>query len=487
MSSLPVEATEPDPAATSLPNDEVVKKESGNASAPTTASDAAENGTNEIKAEQKEENGANEIKTEQKEENGATAEEKTKSDETKEEVKKERTYENGVLKTSAQIVEGKSNSKYDASVLPESDDPSKIRAQVEFYFGDSNLPTDKYLWDLTDGSTNKPVDITEICAFGRMKRFTSRSTVVAALRESKFLQVTGEEGKEQVNRLVAYDPTLTKSSKMEARSIYVKGFGDEEPSSQFDIEAFFAPYGPTRAVRLRRTPEKLFKGSVFVEFQDEETAKKFLELDSKPLWKGKHILQVQSKKEYTNGKEQDIKDGKLDPQEARTPYQRGGFRGRGRGRGGNFKGGDRERNGNRDRGDRDPDDWKKRREDDRASGFKDDRRNGRGGHGRDRDHKKGGRGGRRDDRGPRSNDRNREREDRDKETKVEIKTEEPNEKKRAREDDGGDEQPAKKVDIKSEPVLEKAQNEKKRAREDDGAEGSPAKKIDSKTEVKVES
>lgn len=465
MSSLPVEATEPDPAATSIPNDEAVNKEQGDSSAPTAT---------EVVAEDKQENG----EAEKKEENGA-AEEK-KSDKPI-----ERKDENGVLKTSGTILEGRNNSKYDASALPESDDPVKIRAQVEFYFGDSNLPTDNFLWGKTDGSSNLPVDLDTILGFGRMKRFKSRDTVLAALKESKFLQVTGEDGLEQVNRRVAYDPTFTKSSKIEARSIYVKGFGDEEPSSQFDIEAFFAPYGPTNAVRLRRTQDKFFKGSVFVEFQDEETAKKFLELDPKPLWKGTHALNIMSKKAYVDGKEQDIKDGKLDPQEARTPYQRGG-RGRGRGgRGGNFRGGDRERNGNRDRGDRDPDDWKKRREEDRASGFKDDRRNGRDGH-----HKRGGRGGRgkgRDDRGPRNNDRNRERDDRDKDSKAEVKTESPNDKKRAREEDGADDQPSKKTDTKSEPATESPTNEKKRAREGDDSEGAPAKKIDSKTEVAVES
>merc|ERR1711939_572497 len=51
--------------------------------------------------------------------------------------------------------------------------------------------------------------------------------------------------------------------------------------------------------------------------------------------------------------------------------------------------------------------WKKRREDDRASGFRDNRKDNRG---RGRDNR-GGRGNRRDNRG---NDRNREREDKEK-------------------------------------------------------------------------
>lgn len=251
-----------------------------------------------------------------------------------------------------------------------------------------------------------------------MKRFEPISTVVAALRQSGFLDVAGPEGEETVKRKVAYDPSAPRHSVLK-RSVYVKGFGDEEPSSQFDIEAFFAPYGPTNAVRLRRTPEKEFKGSVFVEFADEETAEKFLALDPKPKWKGKHDLEIKSKKEYTDGKEKDIKEGKMEPSESWAPRGRGGFRGnnargefrgRGRGRGGNDSRGDRDRGdrGGRDRGDRDPDDWKKRREEDRASGFKGDKKNdrNRGGRGNQR----GGRRGGRDDRGPR-NDRNGEREE----------------------------------------------------------------------------
>ena len=290
--------------------------------------------------------------------------------------------------------------------------------KVEFYFSDANLPSDKHLWNLTDGELNLPVSISEICKFGRMKRFQPMSAIVAALRESDFLEITGPEGHEQVKRKVAYDPAAAKSTS-ESRSVYVKGFGDEEPSSQFDIEAFFAQFGPTNAVRLRRSAEKLFKGSVFVEFADEETAQNFLALEPKPLWKGKHPLKFQPKKEYMAGKIQDIRDGKMEPAETWSQ----GNRGRGRGRGNNYRGdrgnhrNDRDGRGRGDsRGDRDPDDWKKRREEDRASGFKDDRhRNDRGRHGRDGD-RRGGRGrgrGGRDDRGPRPDDRNRERREKD--------------------------------------------------------------------------
>jgi lupus La protein len=132
MSNLKAEATEPDPAATSLPNDEVVNKESGDQSAPTDkeavmANIESENikGGSEAKEEQAIGNSeaAEDVKEEKvdvkTEGSGATDE------------KKERIGEDGVLKTSAQIdYNRKNHSKYDPSVLPTTDDPSKIRAQV---------------------------------------------------------------------------------------------------------------------------------------------------------------------------------------------------------------------------------------------------------------------------------------------------------------------------------------------------------------------
>lgn len=134
------------------------------------------------------------------------------------------------------------------------------------------------------------------------------------------------------------------------RSIYAKGFGKEEPSTQFDIEAFFTPYGPTNAIRLRRAAEKTFKGSVFVEFESEEKQKAFLELDPKPKWKGQDLL-IKSKKQYCEEKVAEIEAGRVKPNRPR-----GG--GRGRGRGGDRRGGDRR-------------DWRERRAEDQKNGFED--------------------------------------------------------------------------------------------------------------------
>ena len=310
--------------------------------------------------------------------------------------------------------------------------------KVEFYFGDSNLPLDAHLWARVGGEENKPVPLSDICSFKRMRRFQPYSAVVAALKNSKQVVVEGEEGKETVRRKQPYDPS--KRQRVEDRSIYAKGFGDEEPSTQFDIEAFFAQYGTFNSVRLRRYTDKSFKGSVFVEWADKETAEKFLALDPAPKWRD-HPLLIMSKLEYMAQKNEDIRNGNKDPNSSRTfnRNHRAGKNGRGRG---NFRG--------------DSNDWKKRRDHDQKNGFR-DRRGGRGGHGRGRGSNRGGRGGR--DRGGENGRAAQEEPVDDRQVgrpKIHTSAEgaqiakESNDGagKRAREDDSASERPAKKVDQK---------------------------------------
>jgi len=134
MSNLKTEISEPEPAATSLPNDKTVKEEASEPSA-TAEKDVAMEG-----AELEDVKAAAEVKEEQKvEENGSASDVKQEKSDSKTErkkpteVKKERFDDNGVLKTNARIYESderKNYSKYDPAVLPPTDDPSKIRAQV---------------------------------------------------------------------------------------------------------------------------------------------------------------------------------------------------------------------------------------------------------------------------------------------------------------------------------------------------------------------
>ncbi len=228
-----------------------------------------------------------------------------------------------------------------------------------------------------------------------MRHFQPYSAVVTALRESSILDITDTD---EIRRKTPLPSEVGKEFDSEKikifedaampRSIYAKGFGEEGPSTQFDVEAFFAPYGPTNAIRLRRTwQDKTFKGSVFVEFDSEDTQKAFLALDPKPKFQGKE-LKILSKRDYVEGKAEDIKTGKIQASERPQWTKNGG--GRGRGRGGRGRGDRNERRRSRSpRGDRDRDDkdWRGRRDDFQKSGdFKGrgGRRGGRGDHRGDR-------------------------------------------------------------------------------------------------------
>ena len=234
-----------------------------------------------------------------------------------------------------------------------------------------------------EGHANLPVPLSIVHSFQRMRHFQPFSAIVAALRDSKILNLVDNDS--CVQRKVPLreglrDKPMDEIQKVYedeamARSVYAKGFGEEVPSTQFDIEAFFADYGPTNSVRLRRTHQKSFKGSVFVEFDSEETQKTFLALKPKPKWKGGDLV-IKSKKQYCDDKVDDIREGRI------PPNQRGGkmFKPRGDRRGGgNTNGGD-------DR------DWRSRREDDRKGGFN-DKNGGRQHRGFGRSGRGGGRGG----------------------------------------------------------------------------------------------
>lgn len=56
-----------------------------------------------------------------------------------------------------------------------------------------------------------------------------------------------------------------------------KNFPDEYESLQPELERYFARFGAINAVRMRRKEDKAFKGSVFCEFSEVESAKRFLD------------------------------------------------------------------------------------------------------------------------------------------------------------------------------------------------------------------
>ncbi|EPY50933.1 La protein [Schizosaccharomyces cryophilus OY26] len=185
----------------------------------------------------------------------------------------------------------------------ESFDENEVLKQVEFYFSDSNLPRDKFLWTVSQKNQGW-VPIQTIASFKRMRRYQPLEAVVAALRKSPELLEVDEAG-EKVRRkvpIVRPDPSAIQRS-MES-SVYVKGFGEEQEDTQFVLERYFEKEGGELAsLRLRRDDDNKFKGSVFVEFKTPEIAKGFLEkVKGSPLKFNENELTIMSKKEYVDMK-----------------------------------------------------------------------------------------------------------------------------------------------------------------------------------------
>lgn len=213
-----------------------------------------------------------------------------------------------------------------------------------------------------------------------MRHFKPHSAIVAALKESKTLDVVENDSciqrkealPEDFNHKSMNEIVQVHEDEAMSRSIYAKGFGDEKASTQFDIEAFFAEHGSTNSVRLRRALNRNFKGSVFVEFDSEESQQAFLALDPMPKWQGSELL-IKSKKQYCDEKVEDIKNGLVKPNTHWRIYPED-----------KFNSGDQR---GKKEGDRD---WKNRRNEDQKGGFQDKRGGGRKGFGSSG---RGGRGG----------------------------------------------------------------------------------------------
>ncbi|XP_029461568.1 lupus La protein isoform X2 [Rhinatrema bivittatum] len=182
----------------------------------------------------------------------------------------------------------------------------KICQQIEYYFGDHNLPRDKFLKEqikLDDGW----VPLETMIKFNRLSRLTTDfGVIVEALGKSKTGLLEINDGKTKIRRSPDKPlPEVTDQYKtaVKNRSVYVKGFSTD---STFDeIKEWFENKGPIENIQLRRNVQKAFKGSVFVVFDSNESAKKFIAI---PNQKYKDTdLVILSKEDYYAKKNEERK------------------------------------------------------------------------------------------------------------------------------------------------------------------------------------
>ncbi|KAM5152482.1 lupus La protein [Mantella aurantiaca] len=159
-----------------------------------------------------------------------------------------------------------------------SDLDTKICQQIEYYFGDHNLPRDKFLKEqisLDDGWV--PLEI--MIKFNRLNKLTTDfGIILGALKKSKSSLLDIDEEKSKIRRSPSKPlPEVTEEYKnaIKNRSVYIKGF--KLDTTLDNIKEWLENKGPIENIQMRRTLDKAFKGSIFIVFETEEATKKFLE------------------------------------------------------------------------------------------------------------------------------------------------------------------------------------------------------------------
>eukprot|EP00090_Calanus_glacialis_P001301 TRINITY_DN1090_c0_g1_i1.p1 TRINITY_DN1090_c0_g1~~TRINITY_DN1090_c0_g1_i1.p1 ORF type:complete len:381 (+),score=140.66 TRINITY_DN1090_c0_g1_i1:48-1145(+) len=217
----------------------------------------------------------------------------------------------------------------------------KIIRQIEYYFGDFNLPRDKFLNEETKTDEGW-VTMETMMKFKRLSDIsTETAEIVAAIKKSKAGLIAVAEDNSKIRRDPAIPlPENTEESRklLEARTVYAKGF-DKENTTLDELLDFFNETNPNVvSIQMRNWADKKgkekiwhFKGSVFITFKTEEAAKEFVE--SKDFKYKDFALLIRFQKNYFEEKakenearkkgkkrgndsvKQEVKEEKVDPRD----------------------------------------------------------------------------------------------------------------------------------------------------------------------------
>ncbi|XP_061090693.1 lupus La protein isoform X1 [Conger conger] len=153
----------------------------------------------------------------------------------------------------------------------------KVAEQIEYYFGDHNLPRDKFLKEqlqLDDGW----VKLETMIKFNRLKCLTTDfNIIINSLRKSKTALLEINEDMTKIRRCPDKPlPELNEEYKdaVKHKSVYIKGFPTE--TSLDEIKEWLDGKGKIESIQMRRNLQKNFKGSIFLILDSEESAKQFV-------------------------------------------------------------------------------------------------------------------------------------------------------------------------------------------------------------------
>ena len=149
----------------------------------------------------------------------------------------------------------------------------KIRNQLEFYFGDSNLFKDKFLRELIQKNQKGYVDITIFLNFNKIKEIVSFTNdtiekiknLVTAVESSHLLKLNKEKTKVKRRLPFKFDINEEFQKSVDKRTVYVENFPEETTHEK--LAKIFSQVGNVLHVSLPKYNEsKTIKGFAFLEF-----------------------------------------------------------------------------------------------------------------------------------------------------------------------------------------------------------------------------
>lgn len=195
------------------------------------------------------------------------------------------------------------------------DQDKKIIRQIEYYFGDINLPRDRFLQDLVKQDEGW-VPLETMTKFNRLKQITDDVSLIAeALKKSTSgLMEISEDGTKLRRSPDKPMPENTEERRQDvsARTVYAKVFPLD--STLDELVAFFESYGPMETVFMRKDAHKDFKGSVFATFRTKDDMEKFLKEET-VKYKDKELEARKTKAEYYKDKQEERKQHKEQQQQ----------------------------------------------------------------------------------------------------------------------------------------------------------------------------
>ncbi|XP_068212382.1 la protein homolog [Palaemon carinicauda] len=201
-----------------------------------------------------------------------------------------------------------------AATTQPKDVDEKIIRQVEYYFGDYNLPRDKFLQEEIKKDDGW-IALETMTKFKRLATLSTDSAVIlSALKKSKNNIIEIHEDNEKIRRVPTRPlPVFNDEVKEETvkRTVYCKGFPKDGSVTLDELLEFYKQYGPYETVLMRyfndrETQKQGFKGSVYVVFPTPEAAKEFREKDEVRY---KDILLIRKwQSEYLEEKKKEIEE-----------------------------------------------------------------------------------------------------------------------------------------------------------------------------------